>query len=245
MQRRHPRLSWILAPVAVQGDAAPQEIANGIERLNRYGNIDVLIVGRGGGSLEELWAFNTEIVARAITASAIPVISAVGHETDFTIADYVADLRAPTPSAAAELAVPVLHELQAGVSQLALRLEAAMRSQLDWKRHSLEGIASKGPLSDPLWRVEQNRQRLDLLDSRLTENTTRFIADKNGILKLLATKLDMLSPLAILGRGYSLTYDHKGQLISSIWAVELDHEIEVRLEDGSLRCQVLEKENQG
>ena len=111
MGRRYPGMSWILAPATVQGEAAPREVAQAIARLNRYGAVDVIIVGRGGGSLEELWAFNTEEVARAIAASVIPVISAVGHETDVTIADYVADLRAPTPSAAAELAVPILLDL--------------------------------------------------------------------------------------------------------------------------------------
>jgi len=244
MHRRHAKMSWILAPAAVQGEAAPREIAQGIRRLNQYGKVDVVIVGRGGGSLEELWAFNTEIVARAIAESRIPVISAVGHETDYTIADYVADLRAPTPSAAAELAVPVLAELQTTLNLLAMRLELGMRSQLEGKRHTVEGLAGRGPLSDPFWRLEKNRQSLDMLANRLTENTARFITDKNGILKLLATKLDMLSPLSILGRGYSLTYDREGQLISSIQDTQIDDKIQVRLGDGSLHCRVLAKENQ-
>ena len=239
--RRHPGMSWILAPAAVQGEAAPQEVAQAIDRLNRYGAVDVIIVGRGGGALEELWAFNTEVVARAIAASVIPVISAVGHETDVTIADYVADLRAPTPSAAAELAVPVLLDLQFHVAQQRIRLQAAMGALIERKRQYLTGIANIGPLKDPFWRIDQNRQRLDNLHIRLQESMTRFVNDKNGILNLLAAKLDLLSPLAILGRGYSLTYDTEGVLLRSVTQVELDKQIQVRLGDGSLRCQVLEK----
>ncbi|MDP4126787.1 MAG: exodeoxyribonuclease VII large subunit [Bacillota bacterium] len=242
MGRRHPGMSWILAPASVQGEAAPREVAEAIARLNRYGNVDVLIVGRGGGSLEELWAFNTEVVARAISESHIPVISAVGHETDVTIADFVADLRAPTPSAAAELAVPILQDLKFHVLQLSARLQNQMGMLIERKRQHLDGIANKGPLKDPFWRIDQNRQRLDTLQMRLQESMTRFVADKNGILTLLAAKLDLLSPLAILGRGYSLTYDSEGNLLRSAQNVELDERVRIRLGEGSLCCRVLEKE---
>jgi len=242
MERRHPGMSWILAPATVQGEAAPREVAQAIARLNRYGAVDVIIVGRGGGSLEELWAFNTEVVARAIAASVIPVISAVGHETDVTIADYVADLRAPTPSAAAELAVPKLQDLQFQVEQLFTRLQGAMGAIIEQKRQYLAGIANKGPLKDPFWRIDQNRQRIDTLQMRLQESMTRLVADKNGILNLMTAKLNLLSPLAILGRGYSLTYDTEGNLLRSTREVEVDEQIRIRFSEGSLRCQVLEKE---
>jgi exodeoxyribonuclease VII large subunit len=242
MGRRHPGMSWVLAPATVQGETAPREVAQAIDRLNRYGAVDVIIVGRGGGSLEELWAFNTEVVARAIAASVIPIISAVGHETDVTIADYVADLRAPTPSAAAELAVPKLQDLQFQVEQIRVRLQGAMGTIIERKRQFLEGIANKGPLKDPFWRIDQNRQRIDTLQMRLQESMTRLVTDKNGILNLLAAKLDLLSPLAILGRGYSLTYDPEGNLLRSTRQVEVDEQIRIRLAEGSLRCQVLEKE---
>jgi len=242
MGRRHPGMSWILAPSAVQGEAAPRELAQAITRLNRYGAVDVIIIGRGGGSLEELWAFNTEVVARAIAASVIPVISAVGHETDVTISDYVADLRAPTPSAAAELAVPILQDLQFHVAQLSVRLQGGMGMLIERKRQILEGIANKGSLKDPFWRIDQNRQRIDTLQMCLQESMTRFLADKNGILNLLTAKLDLLSPLAILGRGYSLTYDAEGTLLRSASQVELQEQIRIRLGEGTLRCQVLEKE---
>ena len=241
IQRRHPGMSWILAPAAVQGESAPREVAQAIARLNRHGDVDVIIIGRGGGSLEELWAFNTDIVARAIAASVIPIISAVGHETDVTISDYVADLRAPTPSAAAELAVPILLDLQLYVAQLRVRLQSAMGALIGRKRQYVEGIANKGPLKDPFWRIDQNRQRLDSLQMRLQEGMTRFVIDKNGILNLLAAKLDLLSPLAILGRGYSLTYNAEGLLLRAVSQVELHERIKIRLGEGSLRCQVLEK----
>lgn len=243
LQRRHPSISWILAPAAVQGESAPREVAAAIARLNNHGNIDVLIVGRGGGSLEELWAFNTEEVARAIFLSRIPIISAVGHETDITIADFVADLRAPTPSAAAELAVPLLRELHAGVAQLARNLESSMRAQVNQKRHLLEGLAGRSPLQNPYWRLAQSRQELDVLGTKLQGNMTRFVTDKNGILKLLAAKLNLLSPLAILGRGYSITYGPQGNLVHSSKDVNLNEEVKVRLAQGSIRCRVLTKEN--
>lgn len=242
MERRHSRMSWVLAPASVQGEAAPREVAQAIDRLNRYGDVDVIIVGRGGGSLEELWAFNTDVVARAISASVIPIISAVGHETDVTISDYVADLRAPTPSAAAELAVPILLDLELQVAQLRVGLQGAMADLIERKRQYIEGIANKGPLRDPFWRIDQSRQRLDSLQIRLQEGMTRFVIDKNGILNLLAAKLDLLSPLAILGRGYSLTYNAEGLLLRSVNQVELNDQIQIRLGEGSIGCQVLEKE---
>ena len=165
----------------------------------------------------------------------------MGHETDVTISDYVADLRAPTPSAAAELAVPILQDLLLHVAQLSVRLQGGMGMLIERKRQILEGIANKGPLKDPFWRIDQNRQRLDNLHIRLQEGMTRFVIDKNGILNLLAAKLDLLSPLAILGRGYSLTYDQKGNLLRSAQKVELHEQIQIRLGEGRLRCQVLEK----
>jgi exodeoxyribonuclease VII large subunit len=241
MQRRNPQISWILAPAAVQGEQAPKEVAQAIARLNRQNKVDVIIVGRGGGSLEELWAFNTEEVARAIAMSGIPIISAVGHETDVTIADMVADLRAPTPSAAAELAVPVLQELKSNLIELESRLRIGMQAQLQAKRRKVEGLAKIGPLSNPFWRIDQNRQRIDALSDRLTQGMTRFVSDKNGILKLLATKLDLLSPLAILGRGYSLTFGPKGQILHRIQDINVGEQVQVRLNEGELHCAVLAK----
>ncbi|MGE4271610.1 MAG: exodeoxyribonuclease VII large subunit [Desulfitobacterium sp.] len=241
MERRNPQISWILAPAAVQGELAPREVAQAIARLNRQAQVDVIIVGRGGGSLEELWAFNTMEVARAIAASGIPVISAVGHETDVTIADMVADLRAPTPSAAAELAVPLRMELKANIAQLESRLRNSMALQINQKRQRVDSLKSIGPLSNPFWRVDQNRQRLDALSERLEQGMTRFVSDKNGILRLLAAKLDLLSPLAILGRGYSLTYGPKGNVLRHSDEINVGQQVQVRLQQGALTCAVLAK----
>ncbi len=238
--RRYPVMPWVLSPAAVQGESAPAEIARALYLINRY-DVDVVIVGRGGGSLEELWAFNTEEVARAIARSQVPVISAVGHETDVTIADYVADLRAPTPSAAAELAVPLFSDLQEMVGRLERNLTQNMLHLLAEKRRCLTELAGRGPLQDPFWRIEQNRQRLDNLAAGLENTMTRFVANKNGILQILATKLDLLSPLAILGRGYSLTYKDN-QLVSSVNDIQAEDRLKVHLSDGVLNCRVLDKE---
>ena len=242
IRRRNPKVSILLAPAAVQGDSAPREVAKAIMRLNNQACVDLIIVGRGGGSLEELWAFNTEEVARAIASSAIPLISAVGHETDFTVADLVADLRAPTPSAAAELAVPVLRELQEDLVGLSDRLQSAIRTQIDRKRRDVRNLGSKGSLTDPYWRINLNRQRLDGITEELEQGITRFVSDKNGILRLLAAKLDLLSPLAILGRGYSIAYGQDSKILHSSEEVEIDEEIKVRLAQGTVNCKVITKE---
>ncbi|WP_368292565.1 exodeoxyribonuclease VII large subunit [Dehalobacter sp. TBBPA1] len=241
-RRRNPLVSLIIIPSAVQGEAAPGEIARAIQRANHYGEIDLLIVGRGGGSLEELWAFNTEEVARAIAASSIPVVSAVGHEVDYTIADFVADLRAPTPSAAAELAIPVLNELKDGIRYYEEKLTQRIQSVLRTKRHKVEELMSDSALARPGWRVEQSRQNLDYLSTRLVEGMTGFLTEKNGILRLLSAKIDLLSPLNILGRGYSLAYDIEGKLIKTVRQAAAGDALSVRLSDGTLICEVTDIE---
>lgn len=243
-ERRNPRVSIIIIPSAVQGEAAPREIAAAIQRANCYGNIDLLIVGRGGGSLEELWAFNTEEVARAIALSAVPVVSAVGHEIDYTIADFVADLRAPTPSAAAELTIPMLNDLQACILQYEDKLKQNITKLLERNRTRVKQIMIDQALTRTSWRLEQSRQDMDILASRLQEGMTGFLAERDGILKLLTTKLDLLSPLSILSRGYSLTYDHQGKVIKSVRSVNQGDSIALRLKDGIIECGV-NKVNRG
>ncbi len=241
-RRRNPLVSLIIIPSAVQGEAAPGEIVRAIQRANHYGEIDLLIVGRGGGSLEELWAFNTEEVARAIAASSIPVVSAVGHEVDYTIADFVADLRVPTPSAAAELVIPVLNELKDGIRYYEEKLTQRIQSVLRTKRHKVEELMSNSALARPGWRVEQSRQNLDYLSTRLVEGMTGFLTEKNGILRLLSAKIDLLSPLNILGRGYSLAYDIEGKLIKTVRQAAAGDALSVRLSDGTLICEVTDIE---
>ncbi|RJE48391.1 MULTISPECIES: exodeoxyribonuclease VII large subunit [unclassified Dehalobacter] len=239
-RRRNPLISLIIIPSAVQGEAAPAEIVRAIQRANHYGKIDLLIIGRGGGSLEELWAFNTEEVARAIAASYIPVVSAVGHEVDYTIADFVADLRAPTPSAAAELVIPVLNELQDGIRYYEEKLKQRIQNVLRTKKHKVEELMSNSALARPGWRVEQSRQNLDYLSTRLVEGMTGFLTEKNGILRLLSAKIDLLSPLNILGRGYSLAYDTEGKLIKKVRQTAAGDTLSVRLSDGTLICEVID-----
>lgn len=237
-QRRNPRVSLLIIPSAVQGESAPAEIAQAIKRANKYKDIDLLIVSRGGGSLEELWAFNTEEVARAIANSTIPVVSAVGHEIDYTIADFVADLRAPTPSAAAELVIPVLDDLQAGLRSYEDLLKYRLRTLLERKRKVLDEIKMNPVLSRPAWRIDKSRQELDHLFARLQEGITGFLNDKSGILRLTSAKLDLLSPLQILARGYSLAYDSQGKVIKTIDQVNTGETIDLKIQDGSIGCIV-------
>jgi len=203
--RRCPSAEAVLKPVRVQGDGAAEEIAEAIELLNESGGSDVLIVGRGGGSIEDLWAFNEEVVARAIFASRIPVISAVGHETDFTIADWVADQRAPTPTAAAEMAVPDAEELLARLARHAGALKATVQARLNEARLRLKRCEDSHALRRPIELIRQKQQRLDelseranlLMKNRLTGGRERWLR--------MAEVLEGLSPLNVLARGYSVT----------------------------------------
>jgi len=202
LQRRAARVRVLLRPVRVQGDGAAEEIAAAIEDLNRHGLAEVLIVGRGGGSLEDLWAFNTELVARAIAASGVPVISAVGHETDVTIADFVADLRAPTPSAAAELVVASRLELERHLDHLVLRLGAQIHSRLGLLRERLAGLQRR--LRSPLADLALAQQRQRALEQRLYLAWQSRWQEYSGRLAVLGTRLDLLSPLRTLQRGYAI-----------------------------------------
>ncbi len=203
IRRRHPRMEILLYPVPVQGPEAAPAIVEAIRYFNVEGSADVLIVGRGGGSLEDLWAFNEEPVARALFASSIPVISAVGHETDYTIADFVADFRAPTPSAAAEIVVESEAHLRESILSLESRLAAAVRRLLDLLRASVRERARL--LGDPRRRLQQLEQRVDELRSRLGRGLRQHVRRDRALLASLSGALDHLNPLAILSRGYSVT----------------------------------------
>jgi exodeoxyribonuclease VII large subunit len=203
IKRRHPRMHILLYPVPVQGKEASPAIVEAIQYFNRLKNVDVIIIGRGGGSLEDLWAFNEEVVARAIYASRIPIISAVGHETDYTISDFVADLRAPTPSAAAELVVESEERLRETVHALESRLIGRMEQRIELLRASLrENIRLLG---DPRRRLEQVEQRLDELVHRLALGLRQHVRRDRAQLASLTAGLVHLNPLGILSRGYSIT----------------------------------------
>ncbi|MNS10774.1 Exodeoxyribonuclease 7 large subunit [compost metagenome] len=291
LQRRYPQVPIILHPVLVQGKQAAPSIVKALRTLNRMGEADVIIVGRGGGSLEELWAFNEESVARAIYESAIPVISAVGHETDFTIADFVADLRAATPTAAAELAVPHAAELRALLGQRERELQQGLKHRLARARERLARLQRSPVLVHPRRSLLQHAERLDMLKHRLAtrmharalltserrgrlharllrfhpqeqlQYAKRRQADaarqlRQGMLAVLKDRsaqltagirqLDALSPLKVMGRGYSLVYDEQGsRLIKSLDEVQPGDMLKIKVTDGELDCQVWGMQREG
>ncbi|NLI58457.1 MAG: exodeoxyribonuclease VII large subunit [Clostridium sp.] len=243
LDRRFYNTSVKIYPVRVQGEGAEKEISRGILRFNQLKCVDVIIIARGGGSLEELWPFNTEEVARSIFHSNIPVISAVGHETDYTIADFVADVRAPTPSAAAELVIPEKIAIENRIRELHLRLANSLKSNLKLKRERLLKIQNSAPLRQPYDRIYQERMRLDILNRDIKKailvKHERLAAKYN----FLVGKLDTLSPLAVLSKGYGLLKSNEKKiLIKSIEDVDVGDEIEVSLKDGKIICSVLSKE---
>lgn len=203
--RRFPRAHLVLRPVRVQGEGAAEEIARGVRDLGAFGGVDVIIAGRGGGSLEDLWAFNEEVVARAIAESSIPVISAVGHETDVSISDLVADVRALTPSEAGERVVPMLHDLWAELSSFAWRLKGALSSKLGFARSGLESLQHSHGLALPGEVLPREVQRLDELAVRLNGLAEEHVRRARERERLLAGRLEALNPLSVLARGYSIT----------------------------------------
>jgi len=242
LRRRSPGASILLAPAAVQGAGAPQEIADALDNVNLLGDVDVIIVGRGGGSLEELWAFNTEAVARAIFRSQIPVIAGVGHETDFTIACLVADVRAPTPSAAAELAVPDTAALRREVRNLINRSFRAVSSRLEGGNRRFQQLATARPLSMPGTMLEQRGQRLDQSMQMLERCFQGDLKDRRAGFREACGKLNALNPLSILDRGYSILQTERGELLKDASSVAVGDRISARLSRGWLHCSVDEVE---
>lgn len=237
---RDPRLGVLLAPCAVQGASAAQEIVSAIERLNADGRADVLLVGRGGGSMEDLWPFNEEIVARAIAASGIPVISCVGHEIDFTIADFAADLRAATPSNAAELAVPVRAELLAGVEQMGRRLSAGLSRQQQLRRSRLERISASAALSMPgMLLLDRRANALRALADRLAAAPAQRTEALRGRLELAERSLTALDPGRVVSRGYALIVKD-GKYVKSRAALHPGESVDIRLADGVAAARIEE-----
>ena len=237
--KRFPMAKVIVMPVRVQGVEAPAEIVGAIRYANRHNVADVIITGRGGGSLEDLWAFNEEIVARAIFASNIPVISAVGHEPDVTISDFVADLRAATPSNGAELCVPDQSELREYLSGLDIRMAQALGREISRRRQQLEDISQKRVLRSPMNYIEDRRVALDHIQRRLTAAQTNRLAAGRRRYVEYAAKLDALSPLKVLGRGYAIAAKD-GKVIKSAADVKKGDRISIRLKEDSINCTVEE-----
>lgn len=261
IKRRYPLCETILFPSLVQGDEAKFDIVRQIEKANEY-PLDVLIVGRGGGSIEDLWAFNEEIVARAIYNSNIPIISAVGHEPDFTIADFVADLRAPTPTGAAEMAVPNMVDLVNYLNQIEIRLNKNVINKIDYLTNAFNSLKNSYVLSNPLASFEIKEQKLDTLLSRLNQNII-YALDKSknrlktalksrilyhpeelfvknsNTLELIINKLELLNPLSVLSKGYSVVKTDE-KIIKSIKDVKINDELSIRLLDGEIKTNVKE-----
>ncbi len=236
MTRRCPQVHIILIPVAVQGNEAPAQIARGIQLANKIDGLDVIIVGRGGGSIEELWAFNTETVARSIYESKVPVVSAVGHETDFTIADFVADRRAPTPSAAAEIVVPDRIELQKYLAALAKRLVTGTRGKIGTLRERVGRARESQVLKRPKDSLYRKMQDLDYLRKRLGQAMTGQMNNKKTSLAIQVSRLDDLSPVATLKRGYTICRNDKGMIIKQAETVKPGDSVEIIMLDGSVDC---------
>ena len=241
LRRRYPLVKVILAPTAVQGEEAPPGIVSALQSLNLTASPDVILLARGGGSIEDLWAFNDERVARAIAASAAPVISGVGHETDFTIADFVADLRAPTPTAAAELATPDRNDLRAALNDQNQRLERAALGQIAAQRWQLNEFQNRLLHQNPLARIRNDRQRLDELTHRTGVALSHQMKLERSQLFGLVRRLEALSPLAILQRGYAVVSTADGSIVHSAVQVNPGDRLDIRVHEGQFPVEVAEK----
>ena len=240
--QRWPMTKVVLLPVRVQGVEAPPEIVGAIRYANRHKVADLIITGRGGGSIEDLWAFNDERVAMAIYESELPVISAVGHEPDVTIADYVADVRASTPSNAAELAVPNLRDIRELLDNLSIRRTQAMHKKISTLESKLDELKKRKVLQTPIAYVDSKRVELDYMKDKFIAAADRSNSAKRREFVRLAASLDAMSPLKVLGRGYAIAADDKGQLVRSVCDIKPDDKIRLSVSDGVIRCRVEESE---
>lgn len=238
--RRFPYAEIVFCPVLVQGEGAHLQLTDAVNLFNSERAADIIIIGRGGGSIEDLWEFNDEGLARAVYNSEIPVISAVGHETDFTICDFVADMRAPTPSAAAELAVPDANELQYALSALKNRMFLNVSSGIADRRSKLEYLTSKGVLKSPDEMLSNRSQRLDTAFSKMLSSYENRIGGKKVEFISAATALSKLDPMSVLMRGFAFVSDKSGKNVYSSQALAKGDKINVRFHDGSAVCEVKE-----
>ena len=237
LSRRYPVAEVVVRPAQVQGDGAAEDIAKAIEEFNAFNGADVLIVGRGGGSIEDLWAFNEEVVARAVFNSEIPVISAVGHETDYTICDFVADLRAPTPSAAAEIAVPDITELTADLLKIKQQMIISVKNKFNEERTRLLAIEKSGALKDPLSKLNENKRNLLYFSEKINDLTQAYIDRQKLHFSSLAGKLDTLSPLGVIARGYAIV--SKGEVVlTKAKDFNIGDTVNIKLSDGNVSASV-------
>ena len=236
--KRWPLAKLVILPVRVQGSEAPAEIVGALRYANRWRVADLIITGRGGGSIEDLWAFNDERVARAIYESEIPVISAVGHEPDVTISDFVADLRAATPSNAAELATPDAEELRAALRSFSVRSDQAIRKRLEASRAALRDLAGRRAMQSPTAYIDLKRMEVDMQRARLLSEQERRVAAARPAFVRAAASMDALSPLKVLGRGYAIASKEDGAVLRSVKDADVGERIDLTLRDGQLECLV-------
>ncbi|MBO7273347.1 MAG: exodeoxyribonuclease VII large subunit [Clostridia bacterium] len=240
--RRFPAAQMILYPSEVQGAQAPAQLISGVEFFSMTGLVDVIILGRGGGSAEDLWAFNDENLARAVASCGIPVISAVGHESDFTICDFVADRRAPTPSAAAEIAVPDMGEILRGFASLKVGLQTSMQKRITQEKRFLEQLTASRVFSRPDQMLDGFRMRLDECEANLNRTVNQALFQKRQNAAALAGKLQALNPLSILSRGYA-TVSKDGVALTSIKQIHDNDTLDIRMADGSVRATVSQRKD--
>jgi len=238
VQRRYPNMNVLLYPAKVQGEGAAEEIAHAIREMDRLALADVLIVGRGGGSMEDLWAFNEEVVARAIYECTIPIVSAVGHETDFSIADFTADLRAPTPSAAAELCVPEYEKLMGRVKELNASVKAAPRNKLKSLRAAVAAAERSSGFAAPKNTSFRLRQSVEIKRATLYNASRAAVVGVYGRLEQLDVRMEALSPMQVLNRGYALVKTCDGGYITSVRALSKEKFVEIVLRDGSAKVAI-------
>lgn len=241
-KRRNPYIQLVLYPSLVQGDEAKYNIVEGIKHLDSYEDIDVIILGRGGGSLEDLWPFNEEIVARAIYEAKTPIISAVGHETDYTISDFVADLRAPTPSAAAELAIPSIEDIQASLIDLYKNLNQVMDRKIEDKKNNIDLNIAKLERFNPRHNIEQMIQYMNEMQDRLENIILNNIKDKKNQILLLSERIKRISPIEKIKDGYAYLIDNNGYQIKTIDILKLDDTVTIQLFDGQIKTKVIQIE---
>ena len=241
-KRRMPGIQLVLVPVQVQGAGSAEQIAAGIRYFNEKYPVDVIIVGRGGGSMEDLWSFNEEIVVRSIFNSRIPVISAVGHETDYTLADFVADQRAATPSQAAELAVPEIREVIQYIKTLRERMNMAAIGALKERRQAVEALRRSFVFTQPEKLLEARNMQVEILKERLNKAANQLIKDKRSILVHNMEKLELVNPLEVLRRGYGIVYEDTGKIVSNIRDVNVDAVYSIQVSGGEFAAKVLSKQ---
>ena len=237
--RRYPLVEVILAPAAVQGTEAPPELAAAIRALNKLGGVDVILIGRGGGSLEDLWAFNDERVVRAVAGSSVPVIAGIGHETDFTLTDFAADLRAPTPTGAAVQATPDIADLKQELLATESRLAAALQEILSYDRSALENLDHSLQRVSPLLRIQNDSQRLDELALRLERGLGHEIRLRQARLAGNEDRLRSLNPLAVLKRGFAVVRRQDGAVVISIGQVQIGQDLSIHVSDGEIETKVI------